>query len=153
MSSRNVKVGKSQPEKQAYQRYIRVAACDPTMPEKASLSPSDEESGARTIASTRRSRPYNWQKSLEEHLQHYWGAWVISGAVAIGYFFIIGVKFDIQGLNFTTQENNKKIAVIETDVKSIAQKNNDQDLKIQDVSGKVDVLNQRFTDLRDSKKK
>lgn len=131
MSRHSGHTPKSRNEKAAYVDYIRKLDYEPTKNEALDFNESSDKEPDYSIQQANKvNRLSPWER-FQEHFENNWVKWVIAGIFLIISYFVVTSKVSINGLNIKSDQVNKSVDKLESEVSNIKEENHQQDLKIQ----------------------
>ena len=139
MSRRSGHTPKSRDEKAAYVNYIKKLDYEPTKNEALDFNESSDKEPDYSIQQANKvNRLSPWER-FQDHFEDNWVKWVITGIFLIISYFVVTSKVSINGLDIKSDQVNKSVDKIDTEVLKIKEINHQQDLKIQ--KNKINIDN------------
>lgn len=140
MSRHSGHTPKSRDEKAAYVNYIRKLDYEPTKNEALDFNESSDKEPDYSIQQANKvTRLSPWER-FQDHFEDNWVKWVIAGIFLIISYFVVTSKVSINGLNIKSDQVNKSVDKIDSEVSNIKEVNHQQDLKIQKNEINIDNL-------------
>lgn len=142
MADRKSHVGKSKLAREGYSRYIRRLDYEPTLEEPGPFKPSHEAGEESGEATSDRKRPVKISEKVKDHVLNNWINWLIGAAIVVMVFLMVDSKIDLAKINTTIDRLKTDVQSLIGDVKTINEKNHQQDLAIKEDNLRINSLEQ-----------
>lgn len=140
MELRKSHIPKSLPHRENYLKYLKTLENEPTLPEPAPLTPSNEGGEELREPTSKRKRDINVGQRLKDHIHDNLATWLCSLAGLLFFYFMVDSKIDIARISSTIDAIKNDIVGLKADNKQQSDKGHERDLTIREYKIRIENL-------------